>query len=75
MEWSGNFSQEEYLALAQDISDEDMPGFVTLESFKYASTAGSTTLSQGFASFSRKRRDESSTLVSATAATCHCCCG
>ncbi len=71
MEWSGNFSKEEYLAFAQDISDEDMPGFVTLESFKYASTAGSTSLAQGFPSFLRKRRDENSTLVRGTGASNH----
>lgn len=41
MEWSGNFSKEEYLALAQDIGQEDTPGIVSLESFKGAAEAGS----------------------------------
>lgn len=48
MEWSGNFSQEEYLALAQELSEEDTPGIVTLESFKGAAM-------HGLVSFSRER--------------------
>ncbi|CAM9291927.1 unnamed protein product [Scytosiphon promiscuus] len=50
MEWSGNFSKEEYLALAQDISDEDLPGTITLESFRFAAEVGVTFLSQGHSS-------------------------
>lgn len=40
MEWSGNFSKEEYLALAQDLTEEDAPGVVTLESFMFAAKNG-----------------------------------
>lgn len=44
MEWSGNFSNEEYLALAQDVSEEDTPGVVTLESFMCAARTGAVNL-------------------------------
>lgn len=40
MEWSGKFSLEEYLALAQDISEEGTPDLVTISSFKSASHVG-----------------------------------
>lgn len=69
MEWSGNFSQEEYLALAQDLSEEDMPGIVTLESFKCAAKNGSVSLSPDNSSRRRRKVDESgtrSTFISAT---------
>eukprot|EP00752_Nemacystus_decipiens_P014298 g12718.t1 len=44
MEWSGNFSKEEYLALAQDLSEEDTPGVITLESFMSAAKSGAVNL-------------------------------
>lgn len=45
MEWSGKFSLEEYLALAQDISAEGTtPEVVTQSSFKRAAYAGCTAL-------------------------------
>ena len=41
MEWSGKFSLEEYLALAQDISAEGTtPDVVTVSSFKRAAHVG-----------------------------------
>lgn len=61
MEWSGNFSKEEYLALAQDLSEEDIPGIVTLESFKCAAKNGSVSLSPKHPPRWRKKGDESST--------------
>lgn len=66
MEWSGNFTEEEYVAFAQDISDEDMPGFVTLTSFKHASVAGCSSLTQNHPRFFREKRDDSNTGVSTT---------
>lgn len=55
MEWSGNFSKEEYLALAQDVSEEDTPGIVTLESYKCAAKNGVVCLPR----HSRKNGDQS----------------
>ncbi|CAN0435422.1 unnamed protein product, partial [Laminaria digitata] len=40
MEWSGKFFLEEYLALAQDISQEGTADVVTLSSFKRAAHIG-----------------------------------
>lgn len=55
MEWSGNFFKEEYLALAQDIGEEDTPGIVTLESFKGAVEAGSVPLYPEYSPLGRKK--------------------
>lgn len=44
IEWSGNFSQEEYVALARNLSGEDTRGLITLDSFKNAVEVGSATL-------------------------------
>lgn len=55
MEWSGNFSKEEYLALAQDLSEEDTPGVVTLESFTCAAKTGAVHLPPCW----RRKGDES----------------
>lgn len=57
MEWSGNFSKEEYLALAQDIVDDDVPDTITLESFRFAAEAGGTSFA---ASHSSRRKQSGS---------------
>lgn len=62
MQWSGNFSKEEYLALAQEISEEDLPGVVTLESFMCAAKNGAGHPPQCW----RKKGDESSNRSTAT---------
>lgn len=60
MEWSGNFSKEEYLALAQDIGEGDTPGIVTLESFKVVAESGSVPL---YPEYSPRRREKGTTVV------------
>ncbi|CAN0415987.1 unnamed protein product [Ectocarpus sp. 12 AP-2014] len=64
MEWSGNFSKEEYLALAQDIGEGDTPGIVTLESFKVVAESGSVPL---YPEYSPRRREKGTTVVDSAA--------
>lgn len=41
MQWSGNFSLEDHLALAETLSEEDDPHLITIESFSSAVSVGS----------------------------------
>ncbi|CAN0132093.1 unnamed protein product, partial [Ectocarpus sp. 8 AP-2014] len=64
MEWSGNFSKEEYLALAQDIGEGDTPGIVTLESFTVVAESGSVPPDP---EYSPRRREKGTTAVDSAA--------
>ncbi|CAM9470835.1 unnamed protein product, partial [Hapterophycus canaliculatus] len=66
MEWSGNFSKEEHLALAQHIADEDIPGMITLESFRFATEAGATFFAPEHPSPQEKQRIVDNRLAAAT---------